>query len=171
MADTQALYETLYADNEPRITRLCRLLLGDEHQGQDVSQEVFLKLHVALGSETRPMDWERWLTRVAVNACTDLRRGRWWQGWLGRRAAFEETDHASSQPGPEQRLLGRRQRLRLHEALRALSARQREVFVLRHYEGWSTQEVATELGLSTGTVKRHLFRAVGSLREALGGRS
>ena len=50
-----------------------------------------------------------------------------------------------------------------------LSARQQEVFALRQLEGWSTDEVAETLGLSSGSVKRHLFRATHQLRAALKG--
>ena len=49
-----------------------------------------------------------------------------------------------------------------------LAPRQREVFVLRHVEGWSTREVADAIGVETGSVKRHLFRAIRHLRTALG---
>ena len=47
--------------------------------------------------------------------------------------------------------------------------RQQEVFALRHVEGFSTAEVAETLDLSTGSAKRHLFRAVQRLRDALQG--
>jgi len=40
------------------------------------------------------------------------------------------------------------------------------VFVLRQLEGWSTQAVAEALGLRTGSVKSHLFRAIRRLRAA-----
>jgi len=56
------------------------------------------------------------------------------------------------------------------EEFRRLSARQQEVFTLRQLEGWSTEEVAASLGLSPGSVKRHLYRAVHGLRAALRGR-
>jgi RNA polymerase sigma factor (sigma-70 family) len=54
-------------------------------------------------------------------------------------------------------------------SFRELSTRQQEVFVLRYVEGWSTEDVATTLGLSTGSIKRHLYRAVHHLRAALRG--
>jgi RNA polymerase sigma factor (sigma-70 family) len=50
-----------------------------------------------------------------------------------------------------------------------LPARQQEVFVLRHVEEWSTDEVARALEITPGSVKRHLFRAIRHLRVALGG--
>ena len=51
--------------------------------------------------------------------------------------------------------------------LSALSARQQEVFALRYVDEWSTEEVAEMLGITTGSVKRYLFRAVHHLRRAL----
>ena len=60
-------------------------------------------------------------------------------------------------------------RHRIWAAFRHLSRRQQEVFALRHVEGFSTAEVAETLDLSTGSAKRHLFRAVQRLRDALQG--
>ncbi len=57
---------------------------------------------------------------------------------------------------------------RIWHAFRKLSKRQQEVFALRRIEGLSTEEVAEMLGVATGSVKRHLFRAVRQLRYVLG---
>ena len=59
---------------------------------------------------------------------------------------------------------------RIWRAFEKLSARQREVFVLHHVDGWSTEEVADMLGITTGSVKRYLFRAARHLRRILGDR-
>src|SRR5437667_440079 len=72
-------------------------------------------------------------------------------------------------PTPEEAALGREERQRIWRIFRRLSARQQEVFALRQLEGWSTDEVAETLGLSSGSVKRHLFRATHQLRAALRG--
>ena len=56
---------------------------------------------------------------------------------------------------------------RLNVALRRLSARQRAVFTLRHYDEMSLEEIGNILGLDVGTVKAHMFRAIGKLREEL----
>ena len=55
----------------------------------------------------------------------------------------------------------------VQRALEALSRTQREVFVLRHYEGFQLAEIAEALGCSIGSVKVHLFRAVRKLRQEL----
>jgi len=56
-----------------------------------------------------------------------------------------------------------------------LSPKQRLIFTLRHYEGYTTREIAGLVDINEGSVKTHLFRAVGALRrrlsrELIGGR-
>ena len=67
-------YDTLDRAHRDRVTQLCRVLLADADEAADAAQDVFTKLHRAVETETRTMDWSAWLTRVAVNACRDRRR-------------------------------------------------------------------------------------------------
>jgi RNA polymerase sigma-70 factor, ECF subfamily len=181
----QTHYEHLYHTHYQRVLRLCRLLLADVHEAEDVTQEVFLKLYRACRTQPSHIVGGAWLTRVAVNACHDRRRSGWWKWWRGSQRAAGETwssDDADSYdvrpvleahwhdcPTPEEEALGAERRTRIWQAFRQLSQRQQEVFVLRHLEGWSTDAVANLLGLSVGSVKQHLFRAIRHLRAALGG--
>jgi RNA polymerase sigma factor (sigma-70 family) len=174
VSDEQVHYEQLYGQHYPRVMRLCRVLLADPHEAEDVAQEVFIKLLRASKTETRVMDWEPWLTRVTVNACHDRRRSGWWKWWRAPRpttdvAASSVQDRPSQRPTPEEEALNREARERIWQAFRALPSRQQEVFVLRYLEGWSTEAVADALGLSVGSVKQHLFRAVHRLRAVIGG--
>ncbi|HVN86134.1 MAG TPA: RNA polymerase sigma factor [Candidatus Binatia bacterium] len=166
----RADYDRLYQTEHARVLRLCRLLLSDANEAEDVTQEVFLKLFQAVEAGDS-FAWAPWLTRVAVNACHDRRRSGWWKWWRREHQEFEEAQFSNPGFTPEQHAINNQQRRDIWIALRALSERQREVFVLRQLEGWSTEEVAESLGLSPGSVKRHLFRAVHSLRTALRGRA
>jgi RNA polymerase sigma-70 factor (ECF subfamily) len=168
VADDPVEYEQLFRSHRGRILRLCRLLLGDPDDAQDVSQDVFLKLHRALQDQPGDMRWGAWLTAVAVNACRDRQRS-WWSRLLRGAEVYDEAQFAGSGLTPEDATLSRETRLHIWKAFRALPARQREVFALRHFEGWSTDEVADLLDISGGSVKQHLFRAVQHLRAALGG--
>jgi RNA polymerase sigma-70 factor (ECF subfamily) len=169
VADDPAEYDALYRLHHPRVLRLCRLLLSDPHEAEEVTQEVFLKLLREQRIDQRGITWGPWLTRVAVNACRDRRRSGWWKWWRERHAEYEEADLPGRGPTPEDAVLSQEQRRRIWLSFRVLSPRQQEVFVLRHVEGWSTEEVAESLGVSTGSIKRHLFRAVQQMRRALGG--
>jgi RNA polymerase sigma-70 factor (ECF subfamily) len=161
-------WEALYQAERPRVLRLCRLLLRDAAEAEEVAQEVFLRSFQAF-AEGRITAWGPWLTRVAVNACRDRRRSGWWRWWRGAGATTASDaglpDLAAS---PERVALGAEARERIWRTFRELSPRQREVVVLRYVEEWSTEEVAEALNLTTGAVKRHLFRAVRRLRSALG---
>lgn len=69
----------------------------------------------------------------------------------------------------EQHVIGKEIKDKIERAMNYLPVRQKEVFVMRHYEGMSLAEIAGITGCSVGTVKSHLFRAIGSLRKKLGG--
>jgi RNA polymerase sigma-70 factor, ECF subfamily len=162
-------YDDLYLTYRARVLRLCRLLLGDPDEAEDVGQEVFVKLFRASQRPHDPhMAWGAWLTRVAVHACRDRRRSRWWRRVWSTSAELDEETIASTWRTPEGEVVGAEQQRRIWHAFEQLAPRQREVFVLRHVEGWSTREVAHAIGVETGSVKRHLFRAIRHLRSALG---
>src|SRR5262249_27300746 len=152
-----------------RLRRLCELLLGDREEAKEVVQEVFMKAHEATMRSEAPADWAAWLTRVAVNGCRDRRRAGWWMRFRYRTEAVDEVSLPGQEPDPLKAALGRETHRRIWRAFRGLSHRQREVFALRYIEEWSTDRVAEGLGLSPGSVKRHLFRAIHRLRAALDG--
>jgi RNA polymerase sigma-70 factor, ECF subfamily len=164
-----AEYNDIYGSHRARVLRLCRLLLSDPDEADDVAQEIFLKLlrQHRLGSNS--VAWGPWLTRVTVNACRDRRRSGWWKWWRERHQDFEEADLPGRGLTPEQDALGRETRQEVWRSFQQLSARQQEVFALRHIEECSTEEVANILGLSPGSIKRHLYRAVHQMRKTLGG--
>lgn len=167
----QSGFEELYRAHYARITRLCRLLLRDAQEAEEAAQEVFLKLLRTSKGLSRPMVWEAWLTRVALNTCRDRQRSWWWRRRRAETMEEQMLQLPSIEPTPEETTVSREQRERIWQFLRGLSTRQQEVFVLRYVEGWSGEEVAEFLGLTPGSVKRHLFRAVHHMRQALGGQS
>ncbi len=171
LPDDLVRYVELYKTHYTRVVRLSRLLLSDLDEAEDVGQEVFLKVFKQYQDRNFPTEWEPWLIRVTINACRDRRRSRWWKWLRASNEEFEEANYPSCGQTPEEAVLRGEVRERVWRSLRELSPRQKEVFVLRHLEGWSTEEVADTLGLTPGSVKRHLFRAVCHLRKALRGPS
>jgi RNA polymerase sigma-70 factor (ECF subfamily) len=153
-----------------RLYRIALAYLRRPDDALDVVQETFVKAFVHAGRWDGAAEVAPWLTRIAVNQAIDVyRRGR-------RRLAHEEPlDDAAPQgfavhdPSPERRLMGREIGERVDSALRTLPERQRAVFVLRHYQDLSLEEIAQTLDMSLGTVKSALHRAVARLRERLQG--
>src|SRR5580658_639792 len=161
------------ASQQRRVYSLCQRLLQDPDEADSATQDVFLKAYQALKKDdTRELDDPaRWVTRIAVNTCLDRLRSRKWQFWRRRPSSLDETAvlavARSKAPEAEDHYFAAQISVRLNAALGRLSARQRAVFTLRHYDQKSLEEIGTLLGLDVGTVKAHMFRAVSKLREEL----
>ena len=101
-----------------------------------------------------------YVRRVVVN----LSRSRLRRLAVVRRTRLDAPDEP---PAPEGTAVATESRTELIRALNALPVRQRECVVLRYLEDCSTAETADALGISEGSVKTHLHRALRSLEEAL----
>ncbi|HUN58720.1 MAG TPA: sigma-70 family RNA polymerase sigma factor [Candidatus Binataceae bacterium] len=158
-------HDAIFRAHRQRILGLCRLMLRENEEAEDVTQEVFIRAFEHLRTGEPPAVMEAWLVRVAVNACRDRQRSGWWK-YLRKHADLDEVAPPATRSSESEAITREREK-RIWRQLGALKPQQRNVFVLRYIEGWSTAEVAKSLGLTEGSVKTHLFRAVRHLRKAL----
>jgi len=154
--------------------RLYRIALGylrEREDALDVVQEAFVKVFRAAPRWDGSADAGPWLSRVAVNLSIDRWRRNKRRGQTF--APLAEGDHLEvlkdAGPAPDRGLLHRDAGGKVARALSALPERQRAVVVLRHYQELSLEEIAATLGISLGTVKSSLHRALHRMREALAG--
>lgn len=165
-------FEQVVLAHTPKVLNLAWRLTGQREEAEDIAQEAFLRLHRSLGSfrgESRVATWlYRTVTRLAID---HLRRERLKRRLFFFRQSEEDPDPFEIVPdpgnSPGDRVLCREAGRRLKRALGKLSARQRAVFTLRHFEELSLKEIAGLLELEEGTVKAHLHRAVSTLRQEL----
>jgi RNA polymerase sigma-70 factor (ECF subfamily) len=75
---------------------------------------------------------------------------------------------SSGERSAEQKMLAKEQVGRVWQAVKGLSERQRTVFLLRYVEEQELSEIARATGLSEGTVKAHLSRALAKVRAEMG---
>jgi RNA polymerase sigma-70 factor (sigma-E family) len=132
------------------------LLCGDPTRAEDLVQETLTKLYVAWPRVMRSGSVEAYVRRMLVNAHIDESR----RPWRRERPRPELPDAVAPTGAVEEAD-------ELWTALRALPAGQRRVVVLRHYWGLSTEETASDLNVSTGTVKSQTAAALASLRRIL----
>ncbi len=158
---------------ERHYRRLYRVLLGylrNPDDALDAVQETFVRVVQNAARWNPQADVAPWLTRIAVNHAIDRLRQR--QRRAPREQPLFEGDHASSlasdEPAPDRAVFAREVHERLGRALSGLPERQRAVFVLRHYDDLSLEEIAVALQMSLGTVKSSLHRALVHLRRRLG---
>ncbi len=159
------------AGEQRRIFLLCRRMLQDADEADSATQDVFLKAFRALNGHRLATEFEhadKWVTRIAVNTCLDRLRSKSWKMWQRRPEPASEQlileMTPGSSPDAERQLFAKQIQQRLEAALAKLSDRQRAVFTLRHFEEMKLDEIAAVLQLDLGTVKAHLFRAIGKLR-------
>jgi len=135
-----------------RAFSVARRLTGDTATAEDVAAEALMRTYVHWARVRRFEYPDAWVARVATNlAIKSMRRG-------GVPAATVTADHSD-----ETAL-----RLALVDALAHLPRRQREAVALRYLADLSIDEVAHTLGVSAGTVKQSVHRALRTLRDRVG---
>ena len=142
---------------------------------ETLTQECFLKAHRNWGHFRGDSSAMTWLMRIAINLQKDHWRNRRLQFWRHTRTNSVDVDEASEwlpsgERSAEQQVLAREQVERVWQAVKGLSERQRTVFLLRYVEDQELSDIARSTGLSEGTIKAHLSRALGKVRAELGGR-
>jgi RNA polymerase sigma-70 factor, ECF subfamily len=161
--------------HRPQIFRFLLASTRDIDLAETLTQECFLKAHRNWGRFRGESSAMTWLMRIAINLQKDHWRNRRMQFWRQTRTNAVDLDEASEwlasgDRSAEQRMLAREQVAQVWKAVEGLSERQRTVFLLRYIEEQELSDIAQSTGLSEGTVKAHLSRALGKVRAELGGR-
>jgi RNA polymerase sigma-70 factor (ECF subfamily) len=179
--DRQA-FDDLFARHRPYLRQLVELRLDSRLRSRvdpsDVVQEAHLEAFRRLGNylQERPMPFRLWLRQIAYDRTLNAWRHH---GGTARRAAGREV------PLPERSSLVLAQRLlaggstpsqglarrelaqRLRQAIAQLPRTDREVILMRHFEGLSNQEVGCLMGMDPGTVSKRHGRAMLRLHRLL----
>ena len=161
--------------HRPQIFRFLLSSLRDVDLAETLTQECFLKAHRNWSHFRGDSSAMTWLMRIAINLQKDYWRNRRIQFWRQTLTNAVDLDEASEwlpngERNAEQQMLAREQVAQVWQAVKGLSERQRTVFLLRYVEERELSEIASATGLSEGTVKAHLSRAVARVRAELGGR-
>ena len=150
-----------------RAYRLAGMLLGDQHEAEDATQDALVRAWQSAGSLRDPAGFQAWFDRILVNVCRDRLRRR-------RRIAFVPIDAELGDDGPHaqpvhgdpfQAVLDRDQAVR---AMAGLSPDERIVLVLHYWADLTLDGVAERLGWPVGTVKTRLHHGLNEIRQALG---
>jgi RNA polymerase sigma-70 factor (ECF subfamily) len=168
--------ERFLAGIERRAFRIACMALRDRAEAEDAVQDAMMRLVRTYG-ERPESEWRPLFYRILRNRITDgHRRARvrsaivsFWPA-----TASDETDTdpmsrvADTGGGPDEQLEGEQLLVRIEETLAGISARQREAFLLRNFEGLDVAQTAIAMGCSEGSVKTHYSRAIQALEEAMG---
>ncbi len=161
---------------ESHRTQIFRFLLSttrDIDLAETLTQECFLKAHRNWAGFRGDSSAMTWLMRIAINLQRDHWRNRRLQFWRQATSNSVDLDEASDwlpsgERTAEQHLLAKERVKHVWRVVEKLSGRQKTVFLLRFVEEMELSEIAVATGLSEGTVKAHLSRALGRVRTELG---
>jgi len=151
----------LWARHAPHIDMVVRRLVGsDAELAADVAQEVWIQIFRALPTYRGDSQFSTWAHRIAVNRTLNALR-------KARRLSTLETDvhedSAAVDPDFDRSFLA----ASIDQAAAQLSPGARAVFLLHDVEGYTHEEIAEQLGITSGGSKSQLFKARAKLRKLL----
>ncbi|WP_069658422.1 RNA polymerase sigma factor [Arcticibacter eurypsychrophilus] len=166
-------YGELVNKYQQMIFRVCIGFVHQKDDADDLSQDVFIKVFLALPKFNEKAGFSTWLYRIAINACLNFKRKACKDVFLVHYGELEEislqTDRLFNEQdtGAEQLLIEKENADYVHQAIRGLPEKQRIAFVLCKYEELSQKEIAEIMKLSIGAVEQLLQRAKGNLQKQL----
>jgi RNA polymerase sigma-70 factor (ECF subfamily) len=160
---------------ERRIYSLAFHYCRDPADAEDLSQDVWLKAYAAISSFRFESGFYTWLRKIMINCFLNHRRSKSFN-WRGEdKTAID--DYEANETGAHERPAAAAMEFtidnrlvveKVMQALSEVSSQQRLIFLLKHREGMTYDEIAREIGCSTGTVKKSVSRTVSRLRQQLG---
>lgn len=162
----QGAWETLMNTYAKRVFNMAYQFCGNREEAEDLTQDIFLKLHHALSKFDFQKNFTAWLLTLSKNYLIDEYRRTKWE--RTQRDEFDERVLAQSTlSGPEDNLARKETQAIIWDGLNRLSSEMRMAVILRDLQGRSYEEMAEILDLPLGTVKSRVNRARLALAEVL----
>jgi len=133
---------------------------GNHHDAEDLSQDVFLNAYRAIDRFRGDSSFHTWLRRIMVNSFLSHKRKR-------ILPQSKDVTEGAGYPiaGSDRTAFNNVMVQQILQRLEEVPARQRLMFIMKHQEGLTCEEIADYFGTSVGTVKKTLFRVVEKLRQ------
>ncbi len=167
-----AVFDTLFTRYQKRTYRLVQRFVSNHEDALDITQDAFIRAYQGLSNFKSQCQFYSWLYRITVNLCIDFLRKKSRSEVMVYES--EDSDELPMANFPDLRSVSpakaaenKELRLQIRKAIRQLPPKQRQIFILRHWDGLSLKDIATVVGRSDGTVKAHLFHAHRNLRKHL----
>jgi RNA polymerase sigma-70 factor (ECF subfamily) len=162
---TPPSWDDIVREHSTRVYRLAYRLTGNQHDAEDLTQEVFVRVFRSLSSYT-PGTFEGWLHRITTNLFLDQARRK-------QRIRFDGLPDdvgdrlPGREPGPERAWEHNNLDYDVQQALDTLPPDFRAAVVLCDIEGLSYEEIAATLDVKLGTVRSRIHRGRALLRSEL----
>lgn len=161
----QAAYGRLYSFYYPQLYASIAFMAQSHEDAQEIIHETFLKIWKAKESLLLVRSFEDYAYTLAKNLLFNLLKRK----KTGQRVMQSLSDQSirNAGPSPDQELLYKQYYQTAIDAINQLSEQKRKIFLLRTQGDLSLGEIADEMGISISAVKKHLYGAFESVKEAL----
>jgi RNA polymerase sigma-70 factor (ECF subfamily) len=155
-AGDREAFDLIVAANAESVYRTALAILSNEADARDASQDAFVAAWRKI-RDLRDLDrFDAWLGRILINHCRSALRRRGRVREVGLEEVLETRAAVGSFDGAD-----------FDDAFARLSVDQRAILVLHHLHGYGIRDIATWLGIPSGTVKWRLNRARNALQHEL----
>ena len=154
----KAAFAKLFDRHQGAVVRFAWRFVGNQARGEELAQEIFLKLYRSAKSYRPSAKFKTFLFRVATNHClNEVRRG----DYRVMEPAKEDQPHTTEAVGhrPDDALEGKQLERAVGQALQEMSERERAAFSMARFEGMAYREIALTLEASEAAVKSLIHRA------------
>jgi len=168
-----AAFEQLVFLYDKNVLSLALKYIQDNDLAKDIYQEVFIRVYRGLKNFQFKSEFSTWLFRITTNVCLTYKTRKLSSTFVSINEEDNQGDliteirDDSWESSPYQAASCSDTQVRINEALEEIPAKQKMVFVLKHFEGYKIREIAEMMECQEGTVKKYLFEAVHTLREKL----
>ena len=162
-------FRQLVENHKVRLYNLAYDLTGNRHDAEDLSQDVFIKVFNSLHKYRGESKFSSWLYRITVNTWINMRKSKHYKAQKMTEELQEEhlLMNTNSNANPEKDTESNLIQNSIQSALSGLSPREKSIFVLRHYNDLKIADISKSLGISVGSVKTLLFRAIKKMQKNL----
>lgn len=161
----RAAFDELYERYYDKLYRTACIITGNRADGEDVTQETFIKMYLHCAELKKDEQFRYWLYRILNRTAWQLAKKH--SKEMPEEQILELADKSIMTDSPDLKVLKDEQARAIIEAVRRLDYRQRTTVILYYYNGLGTKEIARVMECMEGTVKSRLFAARKNLKSLL----
>jgi len=151
-------YNEIVRKYQKQVYWIIRKIVQDHDETDDITQEVFIKVHSALKNFREEANLFTWLYRISVNFALNHVKKVKHRNTVSFEVVTEQFEY--DEKNTDEKLDEQRRRKILEQAIETLPPQQRAVFNMRYYDQMQYGEISKILGKSVGGIKANYFHAV-----------
>jgi len=161
-----AYFDEIIKKHQQKIYAVVFALVRNEAETDEIVQQTFVNAFKGLKKFRADSSIETWIIRIALNNAKSYFRKRKFLSFFyapeGKTADIKDDVQNTEKAAENEEI-----KKMVNKALAKLPFRQKEVFVMKHINGFSITEISQTLGIAEGSVKANIFKAIKNLQKYL----